>query len=74
MRWRVDGRYSCDRRRIYEICESDLGRFLVFEQERETYGNGSIADDTASGLIERKRETREKSHTREIERGPLMLL
>ena len=54
--------------------QSDLERFLVFERERETYGNGSIADDTASGLIERKRETREKSHTREIERGPLMLL
>ena len=39
-------------------CESDLERFLVFERERETYGNGSIADDTTSGLIERKRETR----------------
>ena len=39
-------------------CEGDLERVLVFEQERKTYGNWSIADDTASGLIERKRETR----------------
>ena len=39
-------------------CESDLERFLVLEQERETYGNRSIADDTASGLIEQKQETR----------------
>ena len=46
----------------------------MFEQEREMYGNGLIADDTASGLIERKQETREKSHMREIERGLLMLL
>ena len=47
-------------------CESDLERFLVFEQERETYGNGSIADDTASGLIEWKGETRNKiAHKRD---------
>ena len=54
MRWQVDGHYLCDCQRIYKICESDLERFLVFEQKRETYRNGSIADDTASGLIERK--------------------
>jgi len=39
-------------------CESDLEGVLVLERERETYGNGLIADNTTSGLIERKREMR----------------
>jgi len=47
-------------------CENDLERVLFLERKGETYGNGSIADDTALGLIERKGETRrEITHERD---------